>query len=239
MRNHRPIGFLAVFLTLSGAVSGEPLPTEAARNRQIERLLAQTAASPKDVGSWHYLATLLREAERWDEAIDAESRAIAVHPKYAVAFYGRGRARMEKRDYPAARADFTSAIGLWESRGGLERFLTEEIPRDEHVESYRNRGVAFAYESRFKEAVADLGTAVKLRKDDPRLLFERGHLEEKAGLKADAVASFGRAGLIYAEAHSEKMARDCADRLRKLDAGAAADAIEKKLKPRPRGNELP
>ena len=239
MRNHRPIGFLTILVALSGTASGQPLPTEAARNRRIERLQATTAASPKDVGSWHELADALREAERWDEAIDAESRAIAVHPKYAVAYYGRGRAKMEKRDYPAARADFTFAVGLWESRGGLERFVTEEIPKAEHVDSYRNRGVAFAHENRFKEAVADLAIAVRLRKDDPRLLFERGHLEEKAGLKADAVADFSRAGLIYADGHAEKPARDCAERLRKLDAGAAAEAIEKRLKPKARGNELP
>jgi len=117
----------------------QPLPTEAARNRDIERLKEVTAGSPKDVGSWHDLGTLLFEAERWDEAIDAESHAITIHPKYAVAYYGRGRARMEKRDYTAARTDFTTAIGLWESRGGLERFVTEEIPKSEHVDSYRNR----------------------------------------------------------------------------------------------------
>lgn len=232
-----------VLLTLLTARSGQafaqPLPAEAARNRRIERLQATTAASPKDVGSWHDLATLLYEAERWDEAIDAESRAIAIHPKYAVAYYGRGRARMEKRDYAAARADFTAAISLWESRGGLERFVTEEIPSSEHVESYRNRGVACAHEGRFKDAVADLGIALRLRKDDPRLLFERAHLEEKAGLKAEAVSDLQRAGLIYAEGHAGGPARECAERLRKLGALAAAEAIETRLRPKPRGSDLP
>lgn len=237
MRSTRFFAPLVVFASLH--LHAQPLPVEAERNRQIARLQEVTGASPKDVGSWHDLGTLLFEADRWDEAIEAESRAVAIHPKYAVAFYGRGRARMEKHDYAAARADFTTAIGLWEARGGLERFLTEEIPKPEHIESYRNRGIAWAHDKQFKEAVADLGIAVKLRKDDPRLLFERGHLEEKAGMRADAISDFQRAGLVYAEGHAVKAARECAERLRKLDATTEASAIEKRLVPKPRGDALP
>jgi tetratricopeptide (TPR) repeat protein len=224
---------------LAAPASAQPLPKEAEREREIARLKATVEASPKDVGSWHDLGSRLREAERWDEAIEAETKAIAVHPRYAVAFFGRGVARMGKRDYPAARADFTAAIGLWESRGGLERFLTEERARDEHVDAYRNRGISSGHEGRFAEAAADLGTALKLRPDDPRLLFEHAHLLEKAGQKDQAAVRFQRAGLIYADGHAVDAARRCIERLQALGARAAAEAVEKKLAPRPRGDELP
>lgn len=234
------LGALAVLAGfLFSPVLAQPLPTEAAREREIARLKGTVEASPKDVGSWHDLATLLREAERWDEAIEAETRAIAIHPRYAVAFFGRGTARMGKRDYPAARADFSAAIALWESRGGLERFLTEERARDEHVDSYRNRGISSGHEGNFRNGAADLATALRLRPDDPRLLFERGHLLEKAGQKDEAAADFQRAGLIYADGHAVDAARRCVERLEKLGAKAGAQAVEKRLAPRPRGDELP
>ena len=228
---------LSALLTLPAA--SQPLPEEAARQRKIARLVATTEASPKDVGSWHELATLLREAGRWDQAIEAETRALEVHPKYAVALYGRGVARMEKSDYPNACQDFTAAIALWEARGGVEWFTTMEQPRPEYIDSYRNRGVAFAHQGKLTAAVVDLGTALKLKPDDPRLLYERGHLLEKAGRKAEAVADFRRAGLIHAEARYVAGARACLERLRKLDATEAAAEVEAKLMPAPRGTDLP
>jgi len=227
---------MAFFVVQAAAQS---LPLEAERAQRIDRLKEITAGSPKDVGSWHDLGQLLYEADRFDEAIEAESRAIAIHPKYAVAFYGRGRSRMQKREYALARTDFTAAITLWESRGGLERFLTEEVPKPEHVASYRDRGISFAHEGRFQEGIADLDIAVKLRKDDPVLLFERAHLEEKAGRKSDAIADFHRAGLIRAERGDVKGARDCVSRLTTLGASTQAKEIEKRLEPKPRGDDLP
>lgn len=232
---------LAVWLAALPALqaAAQPLPGEAALEKRIATLRSIVEAGPKDVGSWHDLASLLRDAGRWDEAIDAESRALAVHPKFAVAHYGRGLARMEKRDYPGARADLTAAIGLWESRGGVERFTTVEIARDEHVDAYRQRGVAFGHEGRWPDAVTDLGTALKLRPDDPRLLFERAHLLEKASRKAEAIAGFRRAGLVYAEARAAGPAHECATRLSALGARAEADEVEKRLLPRPSGRDLP
>src|SRR5258706_7329389 len=226
---HKAALCATTFFVLQAAA--QPLPLDAERAQRINRLKEITTASPKDVGSWHDLGQLLYEANRFDEAIEAESRAIAIHPKYAVAFYGRGRSRMQKKEYALARTDFTAAIALWESRGGVERFFTEEIPKPEHVTSYRDRGIAFAHEGHFQEAVADLDVAVKLRTDDPVLLFERAHLEEKAGRKADAIADFHRAGLIRAERSDVKGARDCVSRLLSLGASKQAKEIEKRLEP--------
>lgn len=232
-------GALSLALLLTPTAAAQPLPGEAALEKRIAALRSTVASSPKDVGSWQELATRLREAGRWAEAIEAETRALAIHPKYAVALYGRGVARMETRDYPGARADFTAAIGLWESRGGVEWFTTTEVASNEHVDSYRQRGVASGHEGRWAAAVADLATALKLRPDDPRLLYEQGHLLERAGRRQEAVASFRRAGLVYAERRAADPARECVSRLVALKARAEADEIEKRLAPRPSGTDLP
>ena len=239
-------GLPAIVLALGTAclapapsAAAPPLPEEAAREKRIANLKGIVEARPTDVGSWHDLAGLYREAGRFDEAIGAESKAIAGHPKYAYAYWGRGRARMEKRDYATARADYTAAIGLWESRHGFEWFVKEERAKDEHVFSYRDRGVCSGHEGKWTEAVADLSRALQMRPDDPTFLYERGHLEERGGRKEEAAADFRRAGLIHAEARNGTAARECAERLRKLGAGPSADEIEAKLKPAPRGSSLP
>jgi tetratricopeptide (TPR) repeat protein len=228
----------ALSLTVS-AGAAPPLPEEAAREKRIANLKGIVEARPTDVGSWHDLAGLYREAGRWDEAIGAESKAIAGHPKYAYAYWGRGRAKMEKRDYVAARDDYTAAVGLWESRHGFEWFVNEERAKDEHVLSYRDRGVCFGHEGKWSDAVADLSRALRMRPDDPTFLYERGHLEERGGKQEEAAVDFRRAGLIHAEAHSATAARECAERLRTLGANPSADEIEAKLKPAVRGSALP
>ena len=66
-------------------------------------------------------------------------------------------------------------------------YLTVEQPSAEYIDCYRTRGVAQAHLNKYKEGIADLSTAIRLRKDDPKLLYERGYLAERAGLKQDAV----------------------------------------------------
>ena len=229
----------AAWVASAPSAAAPPLPEEAERERRIANLKGIVEARPKDVGSWHDLAALYREAGKWDLAIDAESKAIAGHPKYAYAYWGRGRAKMEKRDYAAARADFTAAAGLWESRFGFEHYVKEERAKEEHVLSYRDRGVCFGHEGKWGEAVADLSRALEMRPDDPTFLYERAHLEEKGGKREEAAKDFHRAGLIHAERRNAAAARECADRLRKLGANPAADEVEAKLKPAPRGSSLP
>ena len=73
-------------------------------------------------------------------------------------------------------------------------YLTLEQPSDIYIDSYRSRGVALSHLNRFDEGIADLAIALKLRKDDPTLLYEKGYLEEKAGRKKDAVADLPARG---------------------------------------------
>ena len=171
--------------------------------------------------------------------INAETQAVQKFPKYAVAYYGRGKARVGKEDYAGAVEDFTSSIRLYEARGGVEMYLTIEQPSAEYIDCYRSRGVSLSHLNKYKEGIADVSTAIKLRKDDPKLLYERGYLEEKAGLKKDAIPDYHRAGLIYADSFAKASAQECVARLDGLGAKAEADAVRLKLAPKTPKSDLP
>ena len=233
------MGRILGVLFASVAVWAQPLPKEARVQERIHNYEEITRDNPRDVEMWHILGGFYREAELWDKAIAAETQAVERHPKYAVAFYGRGKARVGKEDYSGAVEDFTSSIKLYEARGGVEMYLTVEQPSQEYIDCYRTRGVALSHINKYKEGIADLSTAIKLRKDDPKLLYERGYLEEKAGLKKDAVPDYHRAGMIYADSSAKASAQECVTRLDGLGAKAEADAVRLKMAPKTRKSDLP
>jgi tetratricopeptide (TPR) repeat protein len=228
-----------LFAVLAAAAYGQPLPSEARQQERIRKYEQIVADNPRDIEFWHELADAYRDAEMWDKAINADSEAIKRHPKYAAAFYGRAKAKVGKQDYAGSVADFNETIRLFELRGGLQIYLTEEQPRDIYIDSYRSRGVALSHLNRFDEAVADLAIALKLRKEDPTLLYEKGYLEEKAGRKKDAVVDFHRAGLIYADGSARKAAQECATHLDGLGAKAEAEEVRHKMEPRKAKSDLP
>ncbi|HYL97986.1 MAG TPA: hypothetical protein VEZ90_03450 [Blastocatellia bacterium] len=225
------------------------LPSQARLREEIKKYEQLAAVNPPDVEFRHILAGLYREAELWDKAIEAETAAIERHPKYAVAFWGMGKSRMGRAaapqnsassdDYNRAIEDFTSSIRLFELRGGLEIYLTKEQPSVEYIDCYRTRGVALAHLNKYSEGIADVSIAIKLHKEDPKLLYERGYLEEKAGLKKEAVPDYHRAGLIFADGHAVDSARECSAHLDGLGARAEADAIRLLLAPKTPKTDLP
>ncbi len=236
MKLIRPVLLLSA---LTAAVSAQPLPNEARQQERIRKYERIVADNPRDIEFRHELADVYREAEMWDKAIDSDSEAIKRHPRYAAAFYGRAKAKAGKQDFAGAVADFNETIRLFELRGGLQIYLTEEQPSDIYIDSYRSRGVALSHLNRFDEAVADVAIALKLHKDDPRLLYEKGYLEEKAGRKKDAAGDYQRAGLIYAEGYDRKAAQECVARLDGIGARMEADEVRRKLEPKKAKSDLP
>jgi tetratricopeptide (TPR) repeat protein len=235
----RAIRVVACFATFAALVTGQPLPSERLRQERIRKYEEITAQNPRDVEMWHELAGLYREAELWDKAIVAETQAVERHPKYAAAFYGRGKAKMEKQDYAGAVEDFSSSIRLFEARGGLEIYLKLEQPSDIYIDSYRCRGVAKAHLKQVNAGISDVSTALKLRNDDPKLLYDRGYLEEKAGRKKEAIADYERAGLVFADGYGRQSAQECVARLEHLGAKTEAAAIKRKLEPKKAKSDLP
>lgn len=230
---------ILVVLVASGTLSAQALPSEERLQKEIRQYEQLTQDNPRDVEFWHILGGLYREAEQWDKAIAAETQAVQRHPKYAVAFYGRGKARMGKADYSGAIDDFTASIKLYEMRGGVEMYLTVEQPSAEYIDCYRTRGVALSHLNQYPQGIADISIAIKLHKDDAKLLYERGYLEEKADMKREAIQDYHRAGMLYADASARTPAQECVVRLDGLGATAEADDVRLKIAPKTPKSDLP
>jgi tetratricopeptide (TPR) repeat protein len=140
---------LSILLCLSVAVASaaarpaEPSPTAllaAGRVDEAVRLLrARTAASPNDAEAFHLLARAYYEEERWDDAIHACDRALALQPGNSNFHMWAGRAYGLKAEhsnfFTAARMvgkirrEFERAVELdgsnAEARSNLAEFYIE------------------------------------------------------------------------------------------------------------------
>jgi len=222
------------------AAPSEPflLPSQEALRRRFQRLRTAVHEQPDDPGAWHEIAGIYRELSLWDKAIIAEDLAIQYQPNFAVAYYGRGKAKMEIHRWADAVADFTAAIGLWEFPGGLEKFLTLEEPRDEYVDSYRTRGVARAHQGDHDAAIGDVSTAIRLRRHNARLYYELAYLEERAGRAQDARINAHNAGLLYLDRGEKEDAAECLSLLDRLGARDDADDLRIRMAAR-KPSDLP
>lgn len=218
MKHISLIGLGVSLCATFAATAAERLPTEVTRDKAITQLIETTKAHPKDVGAWHDLAALYLEDKKWDLAIEAENKAIANHPKYASAYYGRGLGRFGKKEFHQAREDFLKAARLWEGPQGLEAFLSLEQAKPEHVNAYKMRARAWAEEAKPSEALADMTTAIKLRKQDADLYLERADLREKAGLIPEAIADYRLSALLFMDRGDITRAEETNENLARLKA---------------------
>jgi tetratricopeptide (TPR) repeat protein len=214
------------------------LPSNEAQLRRYERLRAEVDEQPDNPAAWHEMAGIYGEFSLWEKAIIAEDLAIEYHPNFAVAYYGRGKARMETRSWADAAADFSAAIRIWEFPGGLEKFLTLEEPRDEYVDSYRTRGVARAHEGDHDAAIGDVSTAIRLRRHNARLHYERAYLKERAGRAEDARIDAYNAGRLYLDRGEKEDAAECVSMLDRLGAHEDADNLRIRMAAR-KPSDLP
>lgn len=201
------------------------LPSNEAQLRRFARLKDEVDAQPDNPAAWHEMAGIYRELSLWDKAIIAEDLAIEHNPNFAVAYYGRGKAKMEVHHWAHAVADFSAAIRLWEFPDGLEKFLTLEEPRDEYVDSYRTRGVARAHEGDHDAAIGDVSTAIRLRRQNARLYYERAYLGERAGHAGDARIDAYNAARLYLDRGEKEEAAECVSLLDRLGAHDDADNL--------------
>ena len=85
----------------------------------------------------------------YDRAIADKTRAIELHPNFAIAFCDRGISYMEKGDHDRAIADWTRAIKL----------------DPDYVDPLCNRALAYDQKRDHDRAIADLTRAIELEPD--------------------------------------------------------------------------
>ena len=100
------------------------------------------------------------------------TKLLELDPKDANAYYGRGLAKSELKQYKEAIADYTKAIKL--------------NPKD--AEAYYNRGNAKYRLKQYKEAIADYDKAIELKPEDAQAYYNRGFAYRELGKKEKADA---------------------------------------------------
>jgi Flp pilus assembly protein TadD len=96
---------------------------------RLRALLAIAEAQPEEVMVWYGLASEYVKLERWQEAVDALRRTVALNPDYTSAYQMLGAALMSLGQREEARVAWTQGVevaartGAWKARDHMERLL--------------------------------------------------------------------------------------------------------------------
>jgi serine/threonine protein kinase len=107
---------------------------------------------------WLYEGVAHRKAGRYREAIAAYDRAIALDPKYALAYNNRGNIYSDLKEYRQAIVDFNRAISL-----------------DPNAVRYGNRGLAYYHLKDYLRAIQDFSHALQL---DPTSTWFKSEMDD-------------------------------------------------------------
>lgn len=145
----------------------------------LEQLIAE---NPKDIRPYDALGNILRAHERYGEARDSYSRAIALLTKPTrenwTLFYSRGVSNERLKDWPAAEADFKQALELSPDESLVLNYLGYSW-----VDQGRNLKTAMDY----------IRKAVKLKPDDGYYVDSLGWAYYRLGNLQAAVETLERA----------------------------------------------
>ncbi len=196
----RALGALRAALTLDRMDRSED--AEKAFQEAVRR-------SPKDVQAYVSYGNMLRGRERFAEAAEIYSSAVALIPEPGRAdwslFYFRGIAYERTKEWAKAEADFKKALELypdqplvlnylgysWVDMGenldealAMIRKAVELRPNDGYIVD--SLGWAYYRLGRYDEAVTELERAVSLKADDPVIHDHLGDAYWKAGRTLEA-----------------------------------------------------
>lgn len=199
------------------------------------------------------------ELERYAEAVDAYTSAIAGAPEMVAAYVNRARANERLRRPDEAAADYTRAIEIdaaaadaWLGRGVLLlRYGETQRAIDDFTAAIRaepdwaaprfNRGVAYLETGAFAEAAEEFSSVIEREPEDAAAWINRGRARAALG-DPQAEADFDRAialnpewgGAWFARGkyHDERGAREVAnaDFLRAYELGYADPWLLKRVR---------
>jgi protein O-GlcNAc transferase len=149
--------------------------------------------APNEPSVLNNLGNTLRGAKRFEDALAAYDKAIALRPDYADALYNRGITLMDLRRFEEALASYDKVIALepgyakaLNNRGNvlqvLKRFEQAVASYDRavavepgYIDAFYNRGMALQELKRFDEALASADAVIALKPDCAEGFNSRGN----------------------------------------------------------------
>lgn len=179
------------------------------RDEALRRLGNIVATNPDDLEALSVLGDMQRAAQKYPEAIESYTRALAVAGGDAPGdwrfYYVRGISYERNKEWPKAEADFKRSLELnpdqpqvlnylgysWVDQGmnllpalDMIQKAVAAAPNDGYIVD--SLGWAYYRLGRFEEAVEQLELAVQLRSTDPEINDHLGDAYWQAGRKLEA-----------------------------------------------------
>lgn len=213
--------------------------------------LALTAEHPDLAQGWVALGDLLRQQEKFAQAVPAYDKALSLLKDAGNArwfpVYARGIALERSGQFPKAEADFREALKLQPDSAQVLNYLGYSlVDRNERLDEalklieravqlrpddgYILDSLAWAYYrlGRYQDAVAPMEKSVSMMASDPQVNDHMGDIYWMAGRKREAEIQWHRALSLKPETKEEE------DRIRKkLELGLDAVLKEEKAKGTP------
>jgi tetratricopeptide (TPR) repeat protein len=164
----------------------------------------------------------LLDTHRYQDAIAAYDRAIAIKPKIAEAWINRGNALTSLQRYKEAIASYDRAISIrpdkditWYNRGNaltsLQRHKEAIAAYDQAIalkqyEAWINRGIALTKLQRYPEALKSYDTALAIKSDKHEAYYNKACSYALQGNVELAIANLKKA-IKLAPARYQKLAK--------------------------------
>src|SRR5262245_37175725 len=143
----------------------------------------------------------------FDGAIEKYNKALNISSSYEVAYYNRGRAYLEKRQFPKARADFDAAIKLktdyaeaYLARGDAYRLSPVPLSGNNYAEPTRELPMAEAdysraieIDSKLSDAYTRRGKVLAAQGKSDKAMSDYNHAIELSPKDSDALLWRGEA----------------------------------------------
>jgi len=155
---------------------------QAGKTDEALALFGALAAAPSpDTAALKNYGFFLAKAGRSGEAADALRKAAEQDPKDAAAWLSAGELYAKVQRYDDALATLTKALGP---------DVAPKLDVAGQYDAYFALGEANAAKSNTNEAIKDFDTAAGLQPQNAVPIYNKGVLQEQAGLKSDAEASY-------------------------------------------------
>jgi len=126
--------------------------------------------------------------KKYDDAIEAYTRAIRIDSSNSLAFYNRGISRDKAGDVVGAIADFTIAIRSKQKL--IQDMKTNSSDMETIVSFYYNRGVLYTKLAEYSRAAEDYTLALEGKPKHVRALINRAKCMLKIGRFQDALMDY-------------------------------------------------